>query len=150
MISLVRTDSENKDFRALVKQLDTFLAVTDGDDHDFYNQYNKLDLIKHVVLIYVDNEPLACGAIKQYDTTTMEIKRMFTSEKARGKGLASQILKALEIWAKELSFNRCILETGIRQVEAVHLYKKNKYKIIENYGQYTGLEESICFEKHLD
>ncbi|SNR17758.1 GNAT family N-acetyltransferase [Tenacibaculum jejuense] len=149
MISLVRTDSENKDFRALVKQLDAFLAVTDGDDHDFYNQYNKLDLIKHVVLIYVDNEPLACGAIKQYDTTTMEIKRMFTSEKARGKGLASQILKALEIWAKELSFNRCILETGIRQVEAVHLYKKNNYKIIENYGQYSGLEESICFEKRI-
>ncbi|WP_299678335.1 GNAT family N-acetyltransferase [uncultured Tenacibaculum sp.] len=150
MISLVRTDSENKDFRALVKQLDAFLAVTDGEDHDFYNQYNKLDLIKHVVLIYVDNEPLACGAIKQYDTTTMEIKRMFTSEKARGKGLASQILKALEIWAKELSFNRCILETGIRQVEAVHLYKKNNYKIIENYGQYSGLEESICFEKQLN
>ena len=149
MISLVRTDSENKDFRALVKQLDAFLAITDGDDHDFYNQYNKLDLIKHVVLIYVDNEPLACGAIKQYDTTTMEIKRMFTSEKARGKGLASQILKALEIWAKELSFNRCILETGIRQVEAVHLYKKNNYKIIENYGQYSGLEESICFEKRI-
>ncbi|WP_299619014.1 GNAT family N-acetyltransferase [uncultured Tenacibaculum sp.] len=150
MISLVRTDSENKDFKALVKQLDAFLAVTDGDDHDFYNQYNKLDLIKHVVLIYVDNEPLACGAIKQYDITTMEIKRMFTSEKARGKGFASQILKALEIWAKELSFNRCILETGIRQVEAVHLYKKNNYKIIENYGQYSGLEESICFEKYLD
>ena len=149
MISLVRTDSENKDFRALVRQLDAFLAITDGDDHDFYNQYNKLDLIKHVVLIYVDNEPLACGAIKQYDTTTMEIKRMFTSEKARGKGLASQILKALEIWAKELSFNRCILETGIRQVEAVHLYKKNNYKIIENYGQYSGLEESICFEKRI-
>ncbi len=150
MMSLVRTDSENKDFKALVKQLDAFLAVTDGDDHDFYNQYNKLDLIKHVVLIYVDNEPLACGAIKQYDITTMEIKRMFTSEKARGKGFASQILKALEIWAKELSFNRCILETGIRQVEAVHLYKKNNYKIIENYGQYSGLEESICFEKYLD
>ncbi|WP_299713170.1 GNAT family N-acetyltransferase [uncultured Tenacibaculum sp.] len=150
MISLVRTDSENKDFKALVKQLDAFLAVTDGDDHDFYNQYNKLDLIKHVVLIYVDNEPLACGAIKQYDITTMEIKRMFTSEKARGKGFASQILKALEIWAKELSFNHCILETGIRQVEAVHLYKKNNYKIIENYGQYSGLEESICFEKYLD
>lgn len=149
MISLVRTDSENKDFRTLVKQLDAFLAVTDGEDHDFYNQYNKLDLIKHVVLIYVNNEPLACGAIKQYDTTTMEIKRMFTSEKARGKGLASQILKALEIWAKELSFNRCILETGIRQVEAVHLYKKNNYKIIENYGQYSGLEESICFEKQI-
>lgn len=149
MISTIRTDSENKDFRALVKQLDAFLAVTDGDDHDFYNQYNKLDLIKYVVLIYLDNEPLACGAIKQYDETTMEIKRMFTSEKARGKGLASKILLELEIWTKELSFNRCILETGIRQVAAIHLYKKNKYSIIENYGQYSGLKESICFEKLL-
>ncbi|CAL2080399.1 putative acetyltransferase [Tenacibaculum sp. 190524A05c] len=149
MISLIRTDSKNKDFIELVKQLDAFLAITDGDDHDFYNQYNGLDNIKYVIVGYMDSIPVACGAIKQFDAKTMEIKRMFTSEKSRGKGMASKVLVELEKWALELSFEKCILETGIRQVEAVHLYKKNKYTLIENYGQYAGIEESLCFEKKL-
>ncbi|MFY7670634.1 GNAT family N-acetyltransferase [Tenacibaculum sp. MEBiC06402] len=150
MISLIRTDSKNKDFIELVKQLDAFLAITDGDDHDFYNQYNGLDNIKYVIVGYMDDIPVACGAIKQFDAKTMEIKRMFTSEKSRGKGIASKVLKELEKWAVELSFERCILETGIRQVEAVQLYKKNNYQLIDNYGQYAGVEESLCFEKKLN
>ncbi|MCH2033662.1 MAG: GNAT family N-acetyltransferase [Tenacibaculum sp.] len=149
MISLIRTDSKNKDFIELVKQLDAFLAITDGDDHDFYNQYNGLDNIKYVIVGYIDYIPVACGAIKHFDAKTMEIKRMFTSEKSRGKGMASKVLVELEKWALELSFERCILETGIRQVEAVRLYKKNKYTLMENYGQYAGIEESLCFEKKL-
>lgn len=149
MISLIRTDSKNKDFIELVKQLDAFLAITDGDDHDFYNQYNGLDNIKYVIVGYIDSIPVACGAIKQFNAKTMEIKRMFTSEKSRGKGMASKVLVELEKWALELSFERCILETGIRQVEAVQLYKKNNYNLIQNYGQYSGVEESLCFEKNL-
>lgn len=150
MITFLRTDSKNNDFISLVKELDAFLAVTDGDDHSFYDQYNKLDNIKYVIVAYIDDIPVACGAIKQFNTTTMEVKRMFTSEKSRGKGLASRVLKELEKWALELSFERCILETGIRQVEAVQLYKKNNYTLIENYGQYAGIEESLCFEKKLN
>ncbi|AUC16659.1 GNAT family N-acetyltransferase [Tenacibaculum sp. SZ-18] len=149
MISLIRTNSKNKDFIELVKQLDAYLAITDGDDHDFYNQYNGIDNIKYVIIGYIDSIPVACGAMKQFDTQTMEIKRMFTSKKSRGKGMASKILIELEKWAKELSFERCILETGIRQVEAVHLYKKNNYTLTQNYGQYHGLVESLCFEKKL-
>ena len=150
MITFLRTDSKNNDFISLVKELDAFLAVTDGEDHSFYDQYNKLDNIKYVIIAYIDDIPVACGAIKQFNTTTMEVKRMFTSEKSRGKGLASRVLKELEKWALELSFERCILETGIRQVEAVQLYKKNNYTLIENYGQYAGIEESLCFEKKLN
>jgi len=149
VITIVRTNAKNAHFIQLVKELDAFLAVTDGDDHDFYNQYNKLDHIKYVIIGYIDEVPVACGAIKQFDAKTMEIKRMFTSKKSRGKGMASKILAELEKWAIELSFERCILETGIRQVEAVHLYKKNDYSLIENYGQYAGIEESLCFEKKL-
>lgn len=147
MITLVRTNSTNKDFIKLVKDLDSFLAVTDGEDHAFYNQFNQLDTIKHVLVIYSNKIPIACGAIKQFDTTTVEIKRMFTSQQARGKGLASKVLLELEKWASELNYKRCVLETGIRQIEAIGLYKKNMYVIIENYGQYAGIEESLCFEK---
>jgi putative acetyltransferase len=53
----------------------------------------------------------------------------------------------LETWASELSFEKCILETGKRQPEAIRLYEKNGYKRIPNYGQYAQIENSVCFEK---
>lgn len=65
MISLVRTTSENKDFIHLVKLLDEFLAVSDGNEHAFYDQFNKLDSIKHVVVAYINKLPVGCGAIKE-------------------------------------------------------------------------------------
>jgi len=148
-MKLIRTNSENKDFKALVKQLDAYLAVTDGDDHSFYDQFNKLDNIKYVVVAYDNDVPLGCGSIKEFNTHTVEIKRMYTSPKSRSKGIASQLLLELEQWAAELSYSKCILETGIRQVEAIGLYKKNGYTLIPNYGQYIDVKDSKCFEKDL-
>ena len=74
---------------------------------------------------------------------------MFVAENNRGLGIASSILTALEIWARELGFTTCVLETGKKQPEAIALYLKCGYTIISNYGQYEGVENSICFEKHL-
>lgn len=79
----------------------------------------------------------------------MEVKRMFTLPEKRGKGLASAILKELESWAKELGYKTTILETCKRQTEAVTLYNKCGYQVIPNYGQYIGIDNSICFEKEL-
>ena len=149
MIQLVRTNSANPDFVELIKKLDQYLSITDGDDHAFYDQFNKINTINHVIITYIDEKPVGCGAIKEYDYQTMEIKRMFTIEEIRGKGIASMILAQLESWTIELAYKKCILETGVRQIEAIGLYKKNNYKIIENYGQYTGVEGSICFEKNI-
>jgi len=150
MIRIKRTDSDDEQFIALVKMLDDYLSVIDGDEHSFYAQYNKLDKIKHVIIILENDEPVACGGMKEYASGTMEIKRMFTLPAARGKGLAGMVLKELEQWAKDLSYSRCILETGKRMSEAVKLYPKNGYRVIENYGQYAGVGNSICFEKRLD
>ncbi|MGE0560486.1 MAG: GNAT family N-acetyltransferase [Flavobacteriales bacterium] len=124
MITILRTNSQNKDFIALVKLLDANLKVTDGDDHSFYNQFNKIDTIKHVVVAYKNNIPVACGAIKEYDQNTMEIKRMYTHSQHRGQGIASIVLTTLEKWASELLYEKCILETGIKQLAAIKLYQK--------------------------
>ncbi|MFC0605370.1 GNAT family N-acetyltransferase [Winogradskyella pulchriflava] len=150
MIKLVRTNSENEDFILLVKQLDAYLKITDGDEHDFYNQFNNIDVLKHIIVAYKNGQPVGCGAFKAFNNTTVEVKRMFTLPETRGKGVASVILKELEDWAKELNYSNCILETGIRQVEAVEFYKKNLYNIIPNYGQYVGIENSLCFKKNLN
>jgi putative acetyltransferase len=149
MIKTVKTNSENIDFVELVARLDNLLAEMDGRDHDFYNQYNKIDKIKHVVVAYSGEIPVACGAIKEFDRKTMEVKRMFTVESHRGKGLAKQVLTELENWALELGYSKCILETGLRLPDAMRLYQRNGYHQIPNYGQYVEMENSICFEKKL-
>lgn len=148
-MKILRTTSENPDFQKLVKQLDSYLAVMDGDEHDFYHQYNKIDMLKNCVVIFDDKEAIAIGAIKEWDSKSMEVKRMFTLPEKRGKGLASAILKELEIWAKESGYEKTVLETGKRQTEAIALYNKCGYKVIPNYGQYIGVDNSICFEKEL-
>lgn len=149
MIRTIRTNSENGDFVELVARLDKLLSDLDGRDHDFYNQFNKIDKIKHVVVAYFGGNPVACGAIKEFDTQTMEVKRMFTDENFRGKGLATQVLTELENWALELGYSKCILETGKRLPDAVRFYENRGYQLISNYGQYIAMGNSICFEKKL-
>jgi len=150
MIKLVRTDSDNTDFIELVKHLDADLAERDGNDHSFYSQFNKINKIKHAVVAYENDIPVACGAIKEFSPDTMEVKRMYTSPDSRGKGIAGKVLAELENWASELSYKKCVLETGKRQPEAIELYKKSGYKVIPNYGQYAGIENSVCFEKEIN
>ena len=149
MIEIIRTDSNNKDFIELVKMLDKDLAEKDGSEHSFYDQFNKINNIKHTVVAYESDVAVACGAIKEYDENSIEVKRMFTLPDKRGQGIAAEVLNALEVWAGELNYKRCILETGKRQPEAIRLYEKNGYKRITNYGQYIGIENSVCFEKIL-
>ncbi len=144
-----RTTSTHPHFLQLVKSLDVYLAEMDGEEHAFYDQYNKPDHIKHVVLAHENDIPIGCGAMKEYAPGLMEIKRMFTLPETRGKGIATTILRTLELWAEELGYKKCILETGKRQVEAVALYQKHGYQPIPNYGQYKGMENSLCFEKEL-
>ncbi|WP_291864230.1 GNAT family N-acetyltransferase [Maribacter sp.] len=148
-MKLLRTNSKNKDFITLTEKLDTYLAVTDGNEHDFYNQFNSIQNLKYVIIIYQDNIPVGCGALKVLNSTSMEIKRMYVSPKVRKKGVATTILKELETWTKELKFKSCVLETGCRQTEAVALYKKCNYKITPNYEQYIGMKNSLCFIKEL-
>ena len=149
MINLIRTNSENKDFIDLVKLLDAELAALDGDEHVFYAQLNKTDKIKHVIVAYENDTPISCGAIREYSSTTMEVKRMYTIPGHRGQGLATKVLNELEKWASELSYQKCILETGLRQPDAIRLYDKNGYSRIPNYGKYAGMVNSVCFEKEI-
>lgn len=149
MISTIRTDSKHKDFIALVKYLDDYLAEKDGDEHSFYNQFNKIDNLNHVVVAYENDRPIGCGAIKEFDGDRMEVKRMYTNPLLRGKGVAARILAELETWAKEMEYKKCILETGKKQIEACGFYHKMNYEIIPNYAQYIGIENSLCFEKEL-
>ncbi|MFT5216240.1 MAG: putative acetyltransferase [Glaciecola sp.] len=149
MIHFIKTSSKNIDFISLVKQLDAELTIKDGDDHDFYHQFNGITNLNYVIVAYKGQNAIGCGSIKSFDKKTMEIKRMFVPENARGLGIATQILTNLESWASDLGYSKCILETGKILVEAIALYKKCGYQMIPNYGQYKDVENSVCFEKQL-
>lgn len=149
MFNLIKTSSDSADFRTLVALLDADLQVKDGAEHAFFAQFNKLDKIHHVIVAYKDDVPVGCGAVKHYTADTAEIKRMFVHEQYRGQGIAKQILGELEVWSGKLGYSACILETGIKQIEAVGLYQACGYKVIPNYGQYTNVGSSICMLKEL-
>lgn len=130
-------------------ELDRYLNGVNGGNNDFFAQFNKLDLIKNVVVAYEGDQPVGCGAIKEYAPDTMEVKRMFVPVDKRGRGIAGMILTELEAWAAELGYKKCILETALSMEPAVALYKKSNYNVIPNYDPYIGVETSICFEKLL-
>lgn len=147
MIKLIRTNSDNQDFINLVSELDNLLKVKDGDEHDFYSQFNKIDSINHVLLAYENEVAVACGAFKEFAEDCVEIKRMFVLPGNRGMGVATKILLELEAWATELSFEVAVLETGKNLPNAVRLYEKHAYQKIPNYGQYKNVSNSVCFMK---
>lgn len=149
MYRIIKTNSENPDFIQLVQQLDADLTERDGTEHAFYHQFNSIQQLNHVVLLYDADIALGCGAFKEIEKDTVEVKRMYTLPAHRSKGHASRILEVLEQWAREENYSVAVLETGKRQPEAIELYKKNGYNIIPNYGQYIGIENSVCFQKKL-
>jgi putative acetyltransferase len=149
MITLKKTTSENQDFTNLVLLLDTDLKIRDGEEHEFYAQINKTAILKNVIVCYENDIAVGCGAFREIDPQTVEIKRMFVLPDYRGKGIASKILSELELWILELNYVQTILETGINQPEAIALYKKSGYSITKNYGQYVNMENSVCMRKVL-
>jgi putative acetyltransferase len=150
MTKFVRTTSENADFRNLINALDEDLYLRNGEAQLQYRQYNQVDQIDHVVVVYFEERPVGCGCFKKFDDTTVELKRMFVLAEMRGKQLAAQMLQELEKWAVEEGNTAAVLETGHRQVEAIRLYTVAGYSLIENYGQYIGMEDSICYRKELN
>lgn len=147
-MKLLKTNSNHPDFQKLTQLFDEYLVEIDGDEKDFFAQYNQI-YIDNVIVCYEDEIAVGCGAFKEYEPTVAEIKRMFVLPEKRGKGIASTVLKALEIWAKEKGFQHAILETSNQLTNAISLYQKSGYEVIPNYGQYIDVESSVCMKKIL-
>jgi GNAT superfamily N-acetyltransferase len=149
MNNLKRTNSDDIDFINLVALLDQDLKIRDGEDHTFYNQFNKIDKIKHVIVYYENGIAVGCGAFREKESDAVEIKRMYVKPEYRKRGIAAAVLKELELWAAELNYTYTILETGKKQPEAIALYQKLSYTIIPNYPPYEKMDNSVCMKKTL-
>jgi putative acetyltransferase len=145
-VKIIRTDSSNEDFRNLVRMLDQELEGRYGEDQKFFSQFNTLEKLKSAVVLFVDDTSVACGAFRPHQDNCAEIKRMFVHPDWRGKGLAQQILLELESWASE-SFEGLVLETGLKQPEAIRLYERWGFERIPNYPPYIDVKWSVCMKK---
>jgi GNAT superfamily N-acetyltransferase len=148
-MKLLRTTSSNPDFMQLCLNLDSELNARYGKSQSKYDEHNVIKEIQTVIVCYHSGIPIAGGCFKAMSEESIEIKRMYVKPEHRRKGVSTQVLTALERWAKEHGFVIAKLETGKGQPEAVSLYKKQGYAVTENYGPYRGLENSICMMKRI-
>ncbi|MBK6827751.1 MAG: GNAT family N-acetyltransferase [Chitinophagaceae bacterium] len=111
---LKRTNSTDPDFLILVNRLNEYLLQQYGGLQDFYSQFNKIDNIPTVVVIYQEEIPVACGCFKKWDERTVELKRMFVADEYRGRGLGKAVVLELENWAAEIGYIRMVFEHGNR------------------------------------
>ena len=100
-------------------------------------------------MAYLDGQPVGCGAVRRIGDGEAEVKRMYTVPQARGKGIGSAILSAIEREARKLGVGRIVLETGVRQPEALALYRRMGFLEIPLFGEYIGSATSVCMAKEL-
>lgn len=146
----VYTDGSSLDFMELCHELDDFLNELVGGEENRAEQilYNQLDDIHNVVVTY-DDIPVGSASFKKYDDECAEVKRVFVKEEYRNKGIANELMELLENAAREQGYRYLILESGAPLVAAMALYRKIGYKVIQNYGQYRDMPDSICMKKKL-
>ncbi|MFG1640002.1 GNAT family N-acetyltransferase [Amycolatopsis sp. NPDC049252] len=96
-----------------------------------------------------DGTAVGCGGLRPLGPDSAEIKRMYVDPSARGTGVATALLRALEDHARELGIPRLLLETGTGQPDAMRFYQREGYEPIEAYGPYRGEPISRCFARDL-
>jgi GNAT superfamily N-acetyltransferase len=101
------------------------------------------------VVAYAADEPVAMGGFRRHDEDSVEIKRMFVSVGHRGRGHARAVLAELEQLAREAGYRRVVLETGMRQPEAIELYASAGYTPIAGFGHYRDSPLNRCFARLL-
>jgi putative acetyltransferase len=149
VLTITRTNSDNTEFRNLIKLLDADLRNRYGALQDAYDVYNVIDYLDTVVIATIDSTPVGCACFKPFDINSVELKRMFVHNDYRGQGIATSILHELQQWAKSMGYTSMVLETADKQNESINLYKKLGFTVIPNYGQYIGMSSSVCMKKDL-
>jgi GNAT superfamily N-acetyltransferase len=133
-----------------MQELDAEIVARDpaGPIHGLHPCEHRDPRLRFFVLA-VGGEPAGCGAIRELEPGTAELKRMFVRRLYRGRGLSRVLLRGLEDEASRAGIRVLRLETGPRQVEALSLYRSSGYTAIPRYGEYSESPDSICMEKPL-
>ncbi|UYV37611.1 GNAT family N-acetyltransferase [Rhodobacteraceae bacterium D3-12] len=93
-------------------------------------------------------ETLGTGALKTYPGYG-EVKSMFTTPAARGRGVADALLRQIEDTARALSLPLLRLETGTGLDAAHRLYERHGFAYRGPFGDYHASDYSLFMEKPL-
>lgn len=148
-ISITTANPSDEKVAAIIEELSINLYLRFGSDgkNSFTDwEYNNSKFV--FVIANLDNQIVGCGAIRPISDTIGEVKRMYS--KFPGKKIGQSILAFLEDKAKEIGYTDLILETRVKNQEAIQFYQKQGYKTIPNYGKYIDRPEAICLGKSLN
>ncbi len=145
------TDGSNPDFAALSKLMEDYYnqLVGGAEKRSSFIPHNTLDDIHNVLMVYSGIKPVASAAFKEYDTSTVEIKRVWVCREYRGRHISRTMMEQLERRAREMGYTRAILQTREQCLEAVSLYTKIGYSRTSNYPPYDTMAQAICYAKQL-
>jgi putative acetyltransferase len=151
-VRVVREDILSEVAQQLIRSLNTELSARypeEGATH-FRLQADEVAEGRGAFLVaYLASTPVGCGAVRVIGEAVGEIKRMYVSPAVRGRGVGLAVLHALEAEARRLGIRRLVLETGVRQHEALALYQRVGYSPIPPFGEYLGSPLSLCLGKDL-
>jgi GNAT superfamily N-acetyltransferase len=100
-------------------------------------------------LVYLDDEVVGCAGMRRRSEDDVEVKRMFVRRPFRGRGYSRDLLALVEEEARALGFTRVLMETGLAQPEAMHLYETSGYERIPGFGHYRNEPQNRCYAKSL-
>jgi GNAT superfamily N-acetyltransferase len=133
----------------LVDELTRRYADRGDDEASSFNPADATVPRSIFLIATLDGEPAGCGALRPFSETVVEIKRMYVREPARGHGIGRRLLAELERIAAEFNYETMILETGVRQPEAIALYTGRGFTRIDPYADYKDNPLSVCFQQLL-
>ncbi len=149
MVQIRLLTPRSKAAKELIDELDAYQSEL------YPAESNHLDLVEelekphvHFLGAFEGTLLLGCGAVKLVDGYG-EIKRMYVRAGSRGKGVGRSLLLALEAIVKKAGVPLVRLETGVRQQEALELYKRSGYTEIAPFGDYHKDPLSIFMEKRI-
>ena len=145
------TDGSNADFQKFYLKTEEFYSSIVGGlkNRAAFVPYNISESITDVLIASISGVAVGCAGLKAYSDSDVEIKRVWVDPEFRGNHISTVMMDELEKRAVELGFKRAILQTRPQMEEAVHLYTKRGYVLIDNYPPYDKLEGAICFAKEL-
>jgi putative acetyltransferase len=148
-ITVTAEPPRTPEVEALLKLGDEFTFALYPADSCYLLDVSELEEPGVTVFVGRDGDGTALGmaALVEKGDGTAELKRMFVHEDARGRGLASALLAAVEEGAAGSAVSTLQLETGPLQHAAIALYERRGYERIPNFGPYVGDPHSICYSK---
>ncbi len=140
------------ELRALIGELDDMLGAV-YEPHQQHGLSIEQLFEPHVrfFLAALDGVIVSCGGVALFNDYA-EVKRMYTRPAARGRGVATALLRRIEDEIRAAGIRVLRLETGHYQPEAIGLYESAGFRPCGPFGPYAQMsadrvEMSRFYEK---